>query len=127
MKCSILVYTEINPTEDPKKVVKAITNLFPSGELERETSKVTLKGNFSSLLNLKEMLEKRKIRSTARSLMQTNEDKIEFLLSKQAGLVNVVNFVEDESPLGDIKVEINTKDVQSLLNWLVPVSEEQSP
>ena len=121
MNCSLHVYSEVNPTEDPQKVEIAISNLFPIGELETGTSKVSLTGDISSLEKLKEILEKRRIRSTARSLMQVGENKIEFLLSKQAALVNVVNVVEDESPLGEIKVEITTTDVESLLDWLVPL------
>lgn len=123
MQTMLTVYSKINPTEDPEKVEKAVSHIFPQGELERETDHIILKGDFDCLENLKEMLEQQKIRSAARELITIKKDKIEFLLSKQAALVQVLNLVEEESPLGEIKVEIKSPDPQALLDYLAPLVE----
>ncbi len=124
MQTMVYVYSKINPTEDPEKVEKAVIHIFPQGELEIKSDHLIVRGDFDCLENLKEMLEQRKIRSAAREIMQVKGDNIEFLLSKQAALVEVVNLVEEESPLGEIKVEITSPDPQALLDYLAPQVEE---
>lgn len=124
MQCSLKVYTRVNPTEDPVKVKKAITNIFKPGEMEIEPSHITLHAGIDSLLKLKEDLEERKIRSCARSVMKVQGNKISFMLSKQAALVDVVNLLESDSPLGELEVEITTSDVEGLLDWLAPDIED---
>lgn len=124
MQCSLKVYTRVNPTEDPEKVKKAITNIFKPGEMEIGPSHITLHAGIDSLLKLKEDLEERKIRSCARSVMKVQGNKISFMLSKQAALVDVVNLLESDSPLGELEVEITTSDVEGLLDWLAPDIED---
>ncbi|MBU4536000.1 MAG: hypothetical protein KKF16_09355 [Euryarchaeota archaeon] len=125
MQCSLKVYTPVNPTEDPVKVEKAITNIFKPGKLEIGPSHITLHAGIDSLFKLKEDLEQRKIRSCARSVMEVKENKISFILSKQAALVDVVNLLESKSPLGELEIEITTSDVEGLLDWLAPDIEDE--
>lgn len=126
MECLVKVSSKINPTEDPEKVKKSVQNIFPKGKIKLELDHVFLSGERDLLIHFKETLEKRQIRSVARSIMEhrMEENKVEFYVSKQAALVNVINFSEDNSaPLGDIKIEIISPEIEEILKWLAPVEE----
>lgn len=126
MECLVNVSSKINPTEDPEKVKKSVQNIFPKGKIKIESEYVLLSGERELLVHFKEILEKRKIRTVARSIMEKGIDgnKVKFYVSKQAALVNVINFSEDNSaPLGDIKIEIESKNLEEVLKWLAPIEE----
>jgi predicted RNA binding protein with dsRBD fold (UPF0201 family) len=135
MECLVKVSSKINATEDPDKVQKAIQNIFPTGSFQINENKITLTGDCTTLENLKNIMEQRKIRATARSIMESNmknktteagtkESSIEFTLSKQTAFVEVVNFVAGTpSPLGDINVKIITLDIEEFLDWFVFVED----
>jgi len=126
MECLVKVSSKINPTEDPEKVKKSVQNIFPKGKIKLELDHVFLSGERDLLIHFKETLEKRQIRTVARSIMEhrMEETKVEFYVSKQAALVNVINFSEDNSaPLGDIKIEIISPEIEDVLKWLAPVEE----
>ncbi|MCK9150640.1 RNA-binding domain-containing protein [Methanobacterium alcaliphilum] len=126
MECLVNISSKINATEDSEKVVKSVQNIFNGGSLKIDEKMVLLQGDCSLLKNFKEILENEKIRATARSVMESSlsDDKIEFILSKQTAYVGVVNFVSGtESPLGDIDVQITSKNTDQLLDWLAPVED----
>lgn len=126
MECLVKVSSKINSTEDPEKVKKSVQNIFPKGKIKLELDHVFLSGERDLLIHFKETLEKRQIRTVARSIMEhrMEETKVEFYVSKQAALVNVINFSEDNSaPLGDIKIEIISPEIEDVLKWLAPVEE----
>lgn len=46
-------------------------------------------------------------------------NKTYFYVNKQAAFVNIVNISDEElSPLGDIKVEIRSDDIDKIIDWL---------
>jgi len=123
MKCKIIITTSINPTEDLDKIIEALSNIFDYDDIIISEESVTVTGNVSCLLPLKEFLEKRQIRDTARKMMLKgwNEkyETINIKLSKQAAFAGLVNLVDDDlSPLGEIEVEIHTEDVEEFADWL---------
>lgn len=123
MKCEIKAETPINPTEDVDKIIKTLANVFDYDQLEINDDYICITGGKDSLLKLKEAMEKRKIRNTARKLMVKGayDGVVFFKLNKQAAFSGVVNFAEDDlSPLGDIKVKIETDDVEGFIDWLAP-------
>lgn len=126
MRFEVKAKTPINPTEDVNKVIEAISNMFDYDQLEIGDDYISATGEEESLLKFKEALEKRKIRNTARKVMfKGARDKVIFFnLNKQAAQAGVVNFSEDNiSPLGDIKVKIETHDVEGFIDWLAPLQE----
>jgi predicted RNA binding protein with dsRBD fold (UPF0201 family) len=126
MECLVEVSSKINPTEDAEKVKKSVQNIFPKGKIIMESEYVLLSGERELLVHFKEVLEKRKIRTVARSIMEKRIDgnKVKFYVSKQAALVNVINFSEDNSaPLEDIKIEIESENLEEVLKWLAPIEE----
>lgn len=123
MRCEVYARSEVNPTEELDKVIKALSNIFDYDEIEVGDGYVCVTGGRESLIRLRESLEKRKIRSTARSIMikGITNNQIKFNLSKQAAFVGVPNFVEGElSSLGEITVRINTDDVEKVIDWIAP-------
>ena len=127
MKIKVRIEAEVYPTESPEKVVKAIRNIFPGlgAEVKWLDSLAVVKGesdDLDSLLNLKNMIKRRKIRAAAKSILKSGveENKLVFYLNKQAAYAGQVSFTEPigESPLPPIKVEIEAEDVNSLINWL---------
>lgn len=123
---------EVNPTEDPAKVEKALRAILSEGSLEklsvgRESFvlRVRAKG-LSSLAQLQALLRQDRIRDAARSVLFScvTGKTIRFYLNKQAAYVDHVSFSEPsgESPLGPITVEISCDDPQSLIDWIAPRS-----
>jgi predicted RNA binding protein with dsRBD fold (UPF0201 family) len=115
------VEAEIKPTEDSEKVLKALRNLFPS--LNFSQSGRILAGesdDLSSLQTMKELLRKQAIRDAARAhlLSRIFENKLEFMLNKQAAFCGRVNFTDGESPLGPIKVCIETENPKEIVQYL---------
>jgi predicted RNA binding protein with dsRBD fold (UPF0201 family) len=51
-----------------------------------------------------------------------------FYLNKQAASVNVIALCEEaeESPLGPIKILLHSKNIDKVMEWLVPDPTEQS-
>lgn len=126
MKCEFTAETPINPTEDADKVIKTLSNMFDYDELEIGADYISVSGGKDSLIKLREALEVRRIRNTARKILIKGAyaGVIHFKLNKQAAFSGVVNFAEDDpSPLGDIQVKIETDDVEGLIDWLAPLQE----
>lgn len=123
MKCKIIITAPINPTEDLDKIIEALSNIFDYDDIIISEESVTVTGNVSCLLPLKEFLEKRQIRDTARKMIlkgwNEKSETINIKLSKQAAFAGLVNLVDDDlSPLGEIEVEIHTEDVEEFVDWL---------
>lgn len=126
MKCEMKVKTPLNPTEDVDKVIKSLSNMFDYDELEIGPDYISASGGKDSLLKLKDLIEKRMIRNTARLVLAKGaHDKVIFFkLNKQAAFAGVVNFTEENlSPLGEIKVKIETPDVERFIEWIVPLQQ----
>jgi hypothetical protein len=121
MKCKIKARTMVNPTENLEKVTEAISNMFDYEDIEIGENYVIVSGGIESLQILKDLLRERRIRDTASKILEKNVSSniITFSLSKQAALVGVPNFVEGyQSPLGEIEVEIETDEVETLIQWI---------
>jgi uncharacterized protein len=121
MKCKMTAKARVNPTEDLEKVIKAISNMFEYDEVEIGEDYVLVTGERESLERLKESLKNRQIRDTAETVLLrgVQGSEISFALNKQAALVEVPNFVDGElSPLGEIRVKIETDDVEGFIRWI---------
>ncbi|HEY0196296.1 MAG TPA: RNA-binding domain-containing protein [Methanobacterium sp.] len=123
MKCEITAETPINPTEDVDKVIKTLSNMFDYEQLEIGDDYISVTGGEESILKLREALEIRRIRNTARKILikGARGRVILFKLNKQVAFSGVVNFSEEAiSPLGEINVKIETDDVEGFIDWLAP-------
>jgi hypothetical protein len=121
----IKVVSELKPTENPKKVKKALLNLFPDLEISRKKGIIGGKG--SNLEKFKEKLKEQKIRTTARTLLMKGREgnSTKFYLNKQAAWVGKINFVEPElAPLGPIEVIIKAKEIDKVIDELTELDSE---
>jgi len=83
----------------------------------------------SSLERFRMILQRDRIRAAARSVLRRSVDgnRIVFFLNKQAAYAGHVSFSapEGESPLGPIRVTIETENPEQLINWLAGQPEER--
>ncbi len=124
----VTVYVEalIYPTEDEKKVRKAVKNIFPEMEFSKVNGKPsTLKGEGKTLKileNFKNLLEKERIRDAAKAILLSSiQDKeLIFYLNKQVAFSKHISFCqpEAESSLGPIAIKILCENPKELINWL---------
>lgn len=123
------IEVEINPTEDPEKVKRAVENVFGKVNFEiKSQQRISLltaeaKG-LDGLAKLQNLLRRERIRTAARGALfgGLRGNSIVFYLNKQVAFVGHVSFSEPvaESPLGPIKIEIHCDNPKELIDWLAP-------
>ena len=103
----------------------ALLNLFPDLAIEREDEVVV--GSTASLETLRELIRNQKIRDTARGqfLAGRRGDRTRVDLSKQAAFMGVVNFAAG-APLGDIVVEIESDDLNAVIDFVAESTRERA-
>ncbi|AFZ71160.1 hypothetical protein Calag_1456 [Caldisphaera lagunensis DSM 15908] len=132
----IIVEAELRPTEDEEKVIKAINNVFTCENME-----ITDQGDYKiircssnsykSLNKFHELLRRQAILDAARSYFfkRIKGNKLLILLHKQAAYSGKISFIswDEESPLGPIKIIIESKDINSVIDWLSPQTVRGKP
>ena len=126
---AVRVETEINPTEAEEKVKKAVANLFGNTPTQIKPSykgsilTVEVKGQ-EALVKLRNLLRMDRVRDAARKVLYggLRGKTISFCLNKQVAFAGHVSFSEEvaESPLGPIKVMIESENPRQLIDWLAP-------
>jgi predicted RNA binding protein with dsRBD fold (UPF0201 family) len=124
---AVRVETEINLTEDEEKVEKAVANIFDNASAEIKPSyrgsilNVEAKGR-EALVKFRNLLSLDRIRDAARRVFfgGLRGNTIRFCLNKQVAFAGHVSFSEEvaESPLGPIRVTIESDDPRQLIDWL---------
>lgn len=130
---TVIIESDILPTEDEFKVERAVRNIFPLIEIRLEENKGRrIKGQAQGLKVLSEfrsLLKRNKIRAAARSIMLTSisASNITVTLNKQAAYAGHVSFTADpnESPLGPIILIIQSPKLQKVIDWLVPPKDKK--
>ena len=124
---TVHVEAEINPTESEDKVKTAVTNVLGSASI---TIKPAHKGSVlnadakgqDSLVKLRNLLRNDRIRDAARKALfhSIRGNTISFCLNKQVAFAGHISFSEEtaESPLGPIRVTIETDNPRQLIEWL---------
>lgn len=131
---SVRASTPLQPSEDPKKVERAMRTLFPGVEPEQEGDRFVVKTD--SLKSIRDHIWKNKILDAARRILlgSLSQDgtKSRFELSKQAAYAGTLSFAVGQAPLGDVTVEIEGDDLEALFKEIAPptlngrpVTEEQ--
>ncbi len=114
------VETPRRATESAEKVRRAVLNLFPEARLEEGES---LTGPAGSLDRFAELLQKQRIRDSAREVLlgALRGRHLVFHLNKQAAFAGRVSF-SAHAPLGDICVTVVSDDLRGLIEELAPVT-----
>lgn len=127
VEVTVFIETEIYPTESEENVKTSVTNFLDNATI---TAKSTSKGSTltavargqESLIKLRNMLRNDRIRDAARRYLfkSIRGNMISFCLNKQVAFCGHISFSEQtaESPLGPIKVNIETDNAEQLIDWL---------
>ncbi len=124
INCKINMLSPVYPSEDPEKIKKAISNIFPFSTIELENHSVKAKSNeLRSLEKIYETIHSKNSQKVYRRNLEKNIDKDStwFYLNKQAAFVNKITICEEsnESPLGPIKVILTSSNIDRVIEWLV--------
>ncbi len=124
VSCKIEMFCSVNPSEDPKKIQKAISNIFPYSIIKTENSSISFHSNdLKSLEKIYETIHTKQSQKIYRRNLEKNleNDTTWFYLNKQAAFVEEIAICEkaDESPLGPIKVILTSSYIDRIIDWIV--------
>ncbi len=124
VKCKIEMFCSVNPSEDPKKIQKAILNIFPYSTIKTENSSISFQSNdLKSLEKIYETIHTKQSQKIYKRNLEKNleNDTTWFYLNKQAAFVEKIAICEkaDESPLGPIKVILTSSYIDRIIDWIV--------
>ena len=144
----VKVSAPVYPTEDPEKVIRAISALFTDIKIEKEeinTAELETgvsislllfgEGGIDLLLTLHGLIRREEIIDSIRDKvfskgLSSDGLTIRFLLNKQAAYVGVPSIPAQEESLGSIEVIIRAdsrEETERLIEWLLPLTEEGRP
>lgn len=121
--CRVRARAGISPSEDPQKVLEAILNVMPgcTGEIRGRTAEARSEG-MASLDTIRESLASRQTLGGLRRNMAGNvrDDTTKFLLNRQAAYAGVAAVCDtpEESPLGPIEVEVESRRIDDIILWM---------
>ena len=123
ISCKIEMSCPVNPSEDPSKIIKLISNIFPNSEIKTENFSVSAHSkNLNSLEKIYETIHSKKSQKTYTRNLEDNleNDSTWFYLNKQAAYVGEVVICEEaeESPLGPIKVILTSSNIDGIIDWI---------
>lgn len=121
----ITVEAQVNPSEDAEKVKDAIQKIIKFIEPDISQNRIiSSTNNEKSLYLIYEQIRDKQILAVARRLLLRNmaKDSTYILLNKQAAYMGRLNICEDEneSPLGPIKLIVQTPYINEFIDWLAP-------
>jgi len=126
---TVLVEAEINPTETEEKVKTAVANMFGDMLINVKPSQggsvlVAESKSRGAIENFGAILRRDRVRAAARKILykSVRGNTIGFFLNKQVAFAGHVSFSQEtgESPLGPLKVAIETENPRELIDWLAP-------
>jgi predicted RNA binding protein with dsRBD fold (UPF0201 family) len=124
ISCKIEMFCSVNPSEDPKKIKKAISNIFTNSTIKTETFSISAQSkNLKSLEIIYETIHTKQSQKIYRRNLEKNleNDTTWFYLNKQAAFVEQIAICEEanESPLGPIKVILTSSNIDRIIDWFV--------
>jgi len=101
------IEADLLPTEDRKKVLLALSNLFPDSKFKKEGYRLIGEADLS---RFKELLEKEEIRTAIEAALDDNlaGEKAFLDLNKTAALAGRVA-IDESSPFGKIRLQVPWK------------------
>ena len=126
--CKISAFCAINPSEDIDKIRTAVSNvLIDMDEKIVGNSLIANSNNYESLSKIYEIIRAKNIKKVYRRNLRQNivDDSTWFYLNKQAAFANVIALCDEDnqSPLGPIKIVLQSKNIRDVIDWLVPYEE----
>ncbi len=124
ISCKIEMFCSVNPSEDPKKITKAISNVFTHSTIKTGNFSINAQSNdLKSLEKIYKTVHTKQSQKIYRRNLEKNleNDTTWFYLNKQAAFVEKIAICEkaDESPLGPIKVILTSSNIDKIIDWIV--------
>ena len=123
INCKIEMICPVNLSEDPDKIIQAISNIFPYSSIKNEN--FSIKAQSNELRSLEKIYESIISTQSQKSYTRNLENNLEgnitwFFLNKQAAFVDQVAICDEaeESPLGPIKVILNSSNIDGIIDWI---------
>ena len=123
INCKIEMTCPVNLSEDPEKVKKAISNIFPFSDIKNEN--FSIKAQSKELRSLEKIYEIITSTQSQKSYTRNLENNLEddstwFYLNKQAAFVEKIAICDEaeESPLGPIKVTLTSSNIDGVIDWI---------
>ena len=116
----VSVTCPVFPSEDPEKVRRAVTNIFP--DIEPISGDGVMNGETESLEHFAEQIRRQRILDTARSVLMKGRrgSKTVISMNKQAAFAGKISFTEERTILGTISVTISSDDITGFIEALAP-------
>jgi predicted RNA binding protein with dsRBD fold (UPF0201 family) len=124
ISCKIEMFCSVNPSEDPKKITKAISNIFTYSTIKTENFSINAQSkDLKSLEKIYETIHKKQSQKIYRRNLEKNleNNATWFYLNKQAAFVEKIAICEkaDESPLGPIKVILTSSNIDEIIDHFI--------
>ena len=124
ISCKIEIISNVNPSEDLKKVETAILNIFQNAKIKSDDFSVMSNSRDLHLLEkIYDVIHSNHSQNIYRRQLEKNleNDSTWFYLNKQAAFVGTAALCEeaDESPLGPIKVTLTSSNIDGIIDWLI--------
>jgi len=124
INCILQMTSVLHPSEDPEKVEKSISNIFPYSTIKTENFSITARSKeLRSFEKIYETIHSKKSQNIYRRYLEKNldNDTTWFYLNKQAAFVEKIAICEEaeESPLGPIKVILISSNIDEIIDWIV--------
>ena len=123
INCKIEMVCPVNLSEDPDKVIQAISNIFPHSTIKNKN--FSIKAQSNELRSLEKIYESIVSTQSQKSYTRNLENNLDgnstwFFLNKQAAFVDQVAICDEaeESPLGPIKVILNSSNIYGIIDWI---------
>ena len=126
LQIEIEVSCKVNPTESETLISKAINSIFDGINLEFKYGDrlVGKTGNMEVLTTIYNQVRDRSITSVLRRLLLSNLEQSStwFYINKQVSTMGIVVLVDDEyeSPLGPIRINLKSNNIDRVIEWLCP-------
>ncbi|EPA05722.1 RNA-binding domain-containing protein [Candidatus Nitrosarchaeum limnium] len=124
ISCKIEIISNVNPSEDLKKVETAILNIFQNAKIKSDDFSVMSNSRDLHLLEkIYDVIHSNRSQNIYRRQLEKNleNDSTWFYLNKQAAFVGTAALCEEaeESPLGPIKVTLTSSNIDGIIDWLI--------
>lgn len=121
--CVVSCHCSVYPSEDPQKVVRAVSQIFEGVTVTAGPDGAGFRSDGPEVLQkIRDATNSRRSHKLYRRHLESNlhGDSTWLYLNKQAACAGTIALCSDidESPLGPIKVTIQSPDIEEVIRWL---------
>ena len=121
-RCMVSCRCAVHPSEDPEKVAHAVSFIAGDAAVSLSHNEVVFRAaGLECLYRVRDAAASRRRLYTRYLESNQDGDATWFYLNKQAAWAGIVAICAeaDESPLGPIKVSLQSSDIDGVIRWLV--------